>query len=78
MNSTRRSVTPALVARTLLAGRVTRIKLIFVLASLISFALSVGLWFSGHELQGIFVGIWVPSIHSLGALLLGDGREVAR
>ena len=47
-----------------------RIKLIFMAAGLASLALSVGLWFSGNEMQGIFVGLWVPAVHSLGALLL--------
>ena len=27
-----------------------------------SFLYSVSLWFTGNELEGIFVGIWVPSI----------------
>jgi hypothetical protein len=47
-----------------------RIKLIFMAAGFVSLALSVGLWLSGNELQGIFVGLWVPAVHSLGALLL--------
>ena len=29
---------------------------------ILSFLYSVGLWFSGYQLEGIFVGIWVPSI----------------
>ena len=33
-----------------------------VILSFISFLYSVSLWFSGHKLEGIFVGIWVPSI----------------
>ena len=33
-----------------------------VILSFISFLYSVGLWFSGQQLEGIFVGIWVPSI----------------
>ncbi len=41
-----------------------RPKLIFMLAAFISFLLSVSLWFSGNKMQGIFVGIWVPSILS--------------
>ena len=32
-----------------------------VVLSFISFLYSVGLWFSGYQLEGIFVGIWVPS-----------------
>ena len=48
---------------------------LFLLAAFVSFVLSVGLWFGGHEQQGIFVGLWVPSILSLGALLAQrDGR----
>jgi hypothetical protein len=41
----------------------------FLLAAAASFVLSVSLWFSGNEDQGIFVGLWVPSILALGALL---------
>ena len=33
-----------------------------VVLSFISFLYSVGLWFIGYQLEGIFVGIWVPSI----------------
>ena len=40
---------------------------LFGAAALASFALSVTLWFTGHEQQGIFVGLWVPSILALGA-----------
>jgi hypothetical protein len=48
---------------------VSRARLLLSLAALASFALSVSLWFSGHEQQGIFVGLWVPSILALGALV---------
>ena len=33
-----------------------------VVLAFISFLYSVSLWFSGQKLEGIFVGIWVPSI----------------
>ena len=33
-----------------------------VILSFISFLYSVSLWFNGYQLEGIFVGIWVPSI----------------
>ena len=36
-----------------------------VVLSFLSFLYSVGLWFSGYQLEGIFVGIWVPSILTL-------------
>ena len=45
-------------------------KLIFMIAGLLSLILSVSLWFSGNKEQGIFVGLWVPAIHSLGTLVL--------
>jgi hypothetical protein len=43
---------------------------LILLGAFVSFVLSVGLFFSGNEEQGIFVGLWVPSILSLGGLLL--------
>ena len=49
---------------------VLQVKLLSVAAGMASFLLSVVLWFTGHHDQGIFVGIWVPSIFSFGALLL--------
>ena len=33
-----------------------------IVLAFISFLYSVSLWFSGLKLEGIFVGIWVPSI----------------
>ena len=45
-------------------------RLLLLTAATLSFVLSVSLWFSGHELQGIFVGIWVPSILSFGGIVL--------
>jgi len=36
-------------------------------AAIISFLLSVFLWFSGQREAGMFVGIWVPSILAFGA-----------
>jgi hypothetical protein len=42
----------------------------------LSFILSVYLWFTGSQEQGIFVGIWVPSILSFGALVFaGTGNN---
>ena len=38
-------------------------------AAALAFGLSVGLYFSGDETAGIFVGIWVPSILALGAFI---------
>jgi len=33
-----------------------------IVLAFLSFLYSVSLWFSGYKLEGIFVGIWVPSI----------------
>jgi len=38
-------------------------------AVMISFLVSVGLWFSGYKDEGLYVGIWVPSILALGSYL---------
>jgi hypothetical protein len=57
-------------------GREDLARGLILLAAFASFVLSVSLWFTGNELEGVFVGIWVPSIVSLGAFLLprrGDG-----
>jgi hypothetical protein len=50
-------------------------KLLVILAAFVSFLFSVGLWFSGQREEGVFVGIWVPSILSFGGLLFA-GRGV--
>ena len=54
---------------------VSRPKAMFFLAALLSFFMSVYLFFSGDHARGIFVGIWVPSILSAGSLLLGGRRD---
>ena len=48
---------------------------LFLLGALVSFVLSVSLWFGGNEQQGIFVGLWVPSILALGALVAPRGER---
>jgi len=48
-----------------------RLKLPFLIAGFLSFLFSVFLYFvQDEQMAGIFVGLWVPSIHSLGTLLL--------
>jgi hypothetical protein len=49
---------------------VTGARILIGLATAISFVLSVSLWFSGNEQQAIFVGLWVPSILALGAIVV--------
>lgn len=40
-----------------------------VILAFLSFLYSVILWFSGYQLEGIFVGIWVPSILILSVVI---------
>ena len=44
-------------------------------AAFLSFLLSVYLWFNGAKDQGIFVGIWVPSILSMGTFIFTAWRK---
>jgi hypothetical protein len=39
---------------------------LFLLAAVASFLLSIGLWFGGNRDEGVFVGLWVPSILAAG------------
>jgi hypothetical protein len=49
---------------------------LIVFGAFVSFVFSVGLWFNGQEDEGLFVGIWVPSILSFGGLLFaGRGAK---
>lgn len=48
-----------------------KVKLPFLVAGFASFLFSVWLYFVQDETTaGIFVGLWVPSIHSLGTLMV--------
>lgn len=51
-----------------------RTKLVFLIAAFASFLFSVYLWFFVDREAGLFVGLWVPAIHSLGTLVL-TGEE---
>ena len=52
------------------------LKVVLLGAAFASFLLSVYLYFIADDTSaGIFVGIWVPSIQSLGALLLAGERS---
>jgi len=51
-------------------------KALFGSAAFLSFVASVYLWFLVDRDTGLFVGLWVPSILSLGALMLSRGRPV--
>jgi len=58
------------------ASRQVMMKLVLFVAAFASFLLSVYLYFLADDKSaGIFVGIWVPSIQSMGALLLAGDRS---
>jgi hypothetical protein len=49
---------------------------IYLVAAFLSFIFSISLWFSGSREQGLFVGLWVPSILALGSLMVRtNGRQ---
>jgi hypothetical protein len=50
-------------------------KISILLAAGMSFLLSVFLWFTGSKDQGLFVGLWVPSILAFGALMLVERSQ---
>lgn len=57
------------------ASKVKTAKALFLLAAFASFLLSVSLFFLADEKsQGIFVGLWVPSILSLGTFMFAGER----
>lgn len=48
---------------------------VILLAAFASFLLSVTLWFTGNREQGLYVGLWVPSILSFGSVALLISRD---
>ena len=40
---------------------------LFLVAAFTSFVLSIVLWFTDNRQEGVFVGLWVPSILAAGA-----------
>jgi hypothetical protein len=60
-----------------IGSRQAMLKLVLLAAAFASFLLSVYLYFvADDKTAGVFVGIWVPSIQSLGTLLLAGERNV--
>lgn len=49
---------------------VDKARVLFLVAAGLSFVASVALYFLDDKVHGIFVGLWVPSILALGALIL--------
>ena len=50
-------------------GRTLAARALFLAAAVLSFGLSVILYFTGEHTDGIFVGLWVPSILALASFL---------
>jgi hypothetical protein len=48
---------------------------LFLVAALGSFLLSIGLWFTDNREEGVFVGLWVPSILAAGAFWMTAVRQ---
>lgn len=71
---------PTPVARRTPAGAGTRLSsdldrhklgvTLFLVAALVSFLLSIALWFTENRMEGIYVGLWVPSILAAGCFWL--------
>jgi hypothetical protein len=49
---------------------------LFLVAAAASFVLSVTLWFTDNRDEGMFVGLWVPSILAAGAFWTVATRSV--
>ena len=47
---------------------------LFLVAALASFLLSIVLWFTDHREEGVFVGLWVPSILAAGGFWMAAVR----
>lgn len=46
-----------------------------IILAFASFLYSVSLWFTGSQLEGVFVGIWVPSILSASLVMKQIRKE---
>lgn len=56
------------------------LKITLLIAAFASFVLSVAIYFEAGDdvngrLNGIYVGIWVPSILALGSFILAHGKQ---
>ncbi len=54
---------------------VTGVRL-FLAAAVASYVLSVTLWFAGAQSEGMFVGLWVPSILAAGAFWISASNRL--
>jgi hypothetical protein len=47
---------------------------LFLVAAVASFLLSIALWFTDNQDEGVFVGLWVPSILAAGGFWMAAVR----
>ena len=47
---------------------------LFLVAAVLSFLLSIALWFTGNQDEAVFVGLWVPSILAAGGFWMAAVR----
>jgi len=45
-----------------------------LVAAVLSFLLSIALWFTGNQDEAVFVGLWVPSILAAGGFWIAAVR----
>lgn len=48
---------------------------LFLVAAMVSFLLSIALWFTDNREEGVFVGLWVPSILAAGGFWMSAVRR---
>ncbi len=53
-----------------IAKATSRARVLVLIGAFVSFLFSVSLWFMGMRDEGLFVGLWVPSILGLGNLMM--------
>jgi len=61
-----------------LNNRVAVARGLVLVAAFLSFVLSVVLFFTDSKTDGIFVGLWVPSILALGAFVAPRSKPLGR
>lgn len=56
-------------------GNFKKSTVLLLAATFISFLLSVALWFNGFKDEGLYVGLWVPSILAFGSFLKQNYKQ---
>ena len=56
-------------------GNFKKSTVLLLAAAFISFLLSVALWFNDFKDEGLYVGLWVPSILAFGSFLKQNYKQ---